>query len=180
MPCNVFQNRYAFQLNSLIRYTPGHVDEIACKEILQVFLNNSDLQNIQEKAFNKASIELGMDKEVEYTIHVQYRDTNLTARSIGENLIVNNSKSMVIGNTFKSTGGTTEDAFNSSSYNLEVLMAEIDVMKSNMNAMYLVIMGSIIIFMQAGFAFLEAGSIRAKNTTNILVKNFVDFTFGTD
>ena len=55
-----------------------------------------------------------------------------------------------------------------------------DVMKSNMNTMYLVIMGSIIIFMQAGFAFLEAGSIRAKNTTNILVKNFVDFTFGMD
>ena len=121
-----------------------------------------------------------MDKEVEYTIHVQYRDTNLTARSIGENLMVNNSKSMVIGNTFMSTGGTPEDALNGSSYNLQLLMTEIDVMKSNMNAMFLVIMGSIIIFMQAGFAFLEAGSIRAKNTTNILVKNFVDFTFGMD
>ena len=178
MPCNVVQNRYVSQLNSLLKYTLDHVDDTACKEILQVFLNSSNLRNIQEKAFNKASIELGMDKEVEYTIHVQYRDTNLTARSIGENLMVNNSKSMVIGNTVMSTGGTTEDAFNSSSYNLQLLMTEIDVMKSNMNAMFLVIMGSIIIFMQAGFAFLEAGSIRAKNTTNILVKNFVDFTFG--
>ena len=53
-----------------------------------------------------------------------------------------------------------------------------DILKSNINAMYLVIMGSIIIFMQAGFGFLEAGSIRAKNTTNILIKNFVDLTFG--
>ena len=55
---------------------------------------------------------------------------------------------------------------------------DLDIVKTNMNSMYLVIMGSIIIFMQAGFGFLEAGSIRAKNTTNILIKNFVDLTFG--
>ena len=53
-----------------------------------------------------------------------------------------------------------------------------DVLKENLNAMFLVIMGAMIIFMQAGFGFLEAGSIRAKNTTNILIKNFADLTFG--
>ena len=54
----------------------------------------------------------------------------------------------------------------------------LDVLKENLNAMFLVIMGAMIIFMQAGFGFLEAGSIRAKNTTNILIKNFADLTFG--
>jgi hypothetical protein len=55
----------------------------------------------------------------------------------------------------------------------------ISILGTNANSMFLVIMGSIIIFMQAGFGFLEAGSIRAKNTTNILIKNFADLTFGT-
>ena len=57
-------------------------------------------------------------------------------------------------------------------------MDSIKILKTNLNAMFLVIMGTMIIFMQAGFGFLEAGSIRAKNTTNILIKNFADLTFG--
>lgn len=36
-----------------------------------------------------------------------------------------------------------------------------------------------VFFMQAGFAMLEAGLTRAKNTANILMKNLMDFCLGT-
>ena len=36
----------------------------------------------------------------------------------------------------------------------------------------------LVFFMQPGFALVEAGFTRGKNTANILMKNFVDFTFG--
>ncbi len=52
------------------------------------------------------------------------------------------------------------------------------VLADNVDHLFLVIMGTLILLMQAGFAFLEAGSVRAKNTTNILIKNFSDLCCG--
>lgn len=43
-----------------------------------------------------------------------------------------------------------------------------------------VLLGAMLVFwMQPGFALVEAGLTRAKNTANILMKNFVDFMMGT-
>jgi len=42
-----------------------------------------------------------------------------------------------------------------------------------------VLLGAMLVFwMQPGFALVEAGMTRAKNTANILMKNFCDFMFG--
>lgn len=43
---------------------------------------------------------------------------------------------------------------------------------------YLVWAGCLVFFMQTGFAMLEAGSVRAKNTKNILIKNMLDACLG--
>ena len=49
---------------------------------------------------------------------------------------------------------------------------------TDIDAWYLVVMGCLVFFMQAGFALLEAGSVRAKNTKNILMKNLLDACIG--
>jgi Amt family ammonium transporter len=48
-----------------------------------------------------------------------------------------------------------------------------------MDHMWLLICGSLVMFMQAGFAMVEAGCCRAKNVQNILMKNLSDVCIGT-
>ncbi len=43
---------------------------------------------------------------------------------------------------------------------------------------WLIVTGSLVFFMQAGFALVETGLTRAKNATNIIMKNLMDFCFG--
>lgn len=49
----------------------------------------------------------------------------------------------------------------------------------SLNTVWVLIAAALVFFMQAGFALVEAGFTRSKNTTNILFKNLMDFTFGT-
>ena len=41
--------------------------------------------------------------------------------------------------------------------------------------LWVLIAAFLVFFVQAGFGMVEAGFIRAKNTCNILTKNFLDF-----
>ena len=43
---------------------------------------------------------------------------------------------------------------------------------------WMMVCGILVFFMQAGFALVEAGFAQAKNTVNILTKNFMDFCIG--
>ena len=46
------------------------------------------------------------------------------------------------------------------------------------NEMWLVVAAVLVMFMQAGFALVEAGFTSAKNAGNIIMKNFMDFSVG--
>lgn len=48
-----------------------------------------------------------------------------------------------------------------------------------LNTLWILITGFLVFWMQAGFALVEAGLTRSKNTTNILFKNLIDFVFAT-
>ncbi len=45
--------------------------------------------------------------------------------------------------------------------------------------MWLLLTGFLVFFMQAGFAMVETGLTRAKNASNIMMKNLMDFCIGT-
>lgn len=49
---------------------------------------------------------------------------------------------------------------------------------SGINTVWMLLAAMLVFFMQPGFALVEAGFTRSKNSANILMKNFVDFIFG--
>ncbi|MDR1500239.1 MAG: ammonium transporter [Tannerellaceae bacterium] len=48
----------------------------------------------------------------------------------------------------------------------------------SLDTVWMLIAAMLVFFMQPGFALVEAGFTRTKNTANILMKNMVDFSFG--
>lgn len=55
----------------------------------------------------------------------------------------------------------------------------IEDLATAMDHMWLILCGSIVMFMQAGFAMIEAGACRAKSIESILMKKLADVCFGT-
>jgi ammonium transporter, Amt family len=53
-----------------------------------------------------------------------------------------------------------------------------DVVQANLDNVWVLLCGVLVVFMQPGFALLEAGFTRAKSVANIMMKNLIDFCAG--
>jgi len=62
---------------------------------------------------------------------------------------------------------------------VESLAAELKTRSIEVDTVWTLIAAFLVFWMQAGFAFVETGLTRAKNTVNILMKNMMDFCFAT-
>lgn len=62
---------------------------------------------------------------------------------------------------------------------IDVLAKDIGEVATSTDTIWVLIAAVLVMFMQPGFAMVEAGFTRAKNSANILMKNIMDFSFGT-
>ncbi|HUW63203.1 MAG TPA: ammonium transporter, partial [Spirochaetia bacterium] len=56
---------------------------------------------------------------------------------------------------------------------------DLSQLAEGINTVWVLLAAALVFFMEAGFAFLEAGFVRSKNSLNIVMKVFSDATFGT-
>jgi len=65
---------------------------------------------------------------------------------------------------------------------LNVHMADMEATSSgfsvSIDTIWILVAAVLVMFMQPGFAMVEAGFTRSKNTANILMKNLMDFSIG--
>ena len=54
----------------------------------------------------------------------------------------------------------------------------VQAVQDNLNIVWTLVAGVLVFTMQAGFAMVEAGFTRAKNSANIMMKNLIDFAVG--
>jgi Amt family ammonium transporter len=61
---------------------------------------------------------------------------------------------------------------------IEGWSAEQEAWREPVDTAWVVITAALVFLMQAGFAFLESGMARAKNTVNVIMKNYMDACYG--
>jgi len=62
---------------------------------------------------------------------------------------------------------------------IDALAKDIGEVATSTDTIWVLIAAVLVMFMQPGFAMVEAGFTRSKNSANILMKNIMDFSFGT-
>lgn len=73
---------------------------------------------------------------------------------------------------------TASAAFAGDKVTPETNKAAIDAVQTNADYIWTLIAAALVFFMQAGFALVETGFTRAKNSINIMMKNLMDFCIG--
>ncbi len=58
------------------------------------------------------------------------------------------------------------------------LADDVATLETSLNTVWIVMAGVLVFFMQTGFAMLESGMVRSKNTVNVVLKNYTDMCFG--
>lgn len=81
--------------------------------------------------------------------------------------------SLLTGNLFAQDSTVT-----TSTVDEAALTALSDTLQNNLNIVWTCVAAFLVFFMQAGFAMVESGFTRAKNTVNIIMKNLMDFSIG--
>jgi len=61
---------------------------------------------------------------------------------------------------------------------MEELATAVSEFTVSIDTMWILVAAVLVMFMQPGFAMVEAGFTRSKNTANILMKNLMDFSIG--
>jgi Amt family ammonium transporter len=61
---------------------------------------------------------------------------------------------------------------------MEEITKQVSEISVSLDTLWILIAAAMVMFMQPGFAMVESGFTRSKNTANILMKNFLDFSVG--
>ncbi len=61
---------------------------------------------------------------------------------------------------------------------MEDLTTAVSEFTVSIDTIWILVAAVLVMFMQPGFALVEAGFTRSKNTANILMKNLMDFSIG--
>lgn len=81
-------------------------------------------------------------------------------------------------NTFAQDAATVEAVVAESNDNISASSSTLADLALSLDTVWMLLAAMLVFFMQPGFALVEAGFTRVKNTSNILMKNFCDFTLG--
>ena len=69
-------------------------------------------------------------------------------------------------------------SFSTFANNVTATTENIQEIRLSLDSVWVVMGGILVFFMQAGFALVESGSVRSKNTVNVLMKNYMDACLG--